>query len=549
MQKDFSDSKTKSLSVNDTMNEYFAAVFKIGIILEMSAALSAAIAFTAMKAFGLYPTVKWIPLLAFDIMDIFFWLFGFHIVRNSYDERNRLKPGRLEFGKRFAAIVMIIQWNCITYLIPSKMFWGFMFFFLMLLAYMLDMKLVIKTAAVIFISQIISWILKKDLFLPETKEFFIAEMILRVLAIIMTIADMAILLYFITKFLVTPIGNFASSISKIISSISESEKILQETGSELQKATGETTTSISEIFKSIDGVSAQIAKVNGGVEQTDGIVRAIIGRIDGLDEMIQAHGESVSMASAAVEQMIGNIDSVESSVEKMATAFGCLLDDSKNGTARQEAVNERIKEIESQSNMLQEANQAIENIASQTNLLAMNAAIEAAHAGEAGKGFSVVADEIRKLSETSTSQSKVIGDQLKKIKDSIGGVVLDSAQSKLAFESLAKRIEETNHFVQQIKFAMDEQQEGSKQIDESLHSMNDSTLEVRDATTEMNKESQTIIDEIIGLRENSSQMTQKVSEITRSANNIKRTGDELSEIVDSVNDAMEKIGEHVRQFS
>lgn len=72
MQKDFNDSKTKSLSINDTMNEYFAAVFKIGIMLEMSAALSAAIAFTAMKAFGHYPTVKWIPLLRLTSWTYFF---------------------------------------------------------------------------------------------------------------------------------------------------------------------------------------------------------------------------------------------------------------------------------------------------------------------------------------------------------------------------------------------------------------------------------------------------------------------------------------------
>ena len=106
--------------------------------------------------------------------------------------------------------------------------------------------------------------------------------------------------------------------------------------------------------------------------------------------------------------------------------------------------------IEQQSKMLQDANTAIASIAEQTNLLAMNAAIEAAHAGEAGKGFSVVADEIRKLSETSTNQSKTIGAELNKIQDTIKEVVSVSSETNTAFSAVSQSISETSEIIQQI---------------------------------------------------------------------------------------------------
>ena len=152
--------------------------------------------------------------------------------------------------------------------------------------------------------------------------------------------------------------------------------------------------------------------------------------------MIRQQADGVTQASSAVEEMIGNIQSVNASVDKMASSFAQLEQQSREGQQKQAAVNEKILQIEEKSKTLQEANQAIASIASQTNLLAMNAAIEAAHAGEAGKGFAVVADEIRKLSETSTAQSKTIGEQLKSIQTSIIEVVTGSQESSKAFTSV-----------------------------------------------------------------------------------------------------------------
>ena len=143
----------------------------------------------------------------------------------------------------------------------------------------------------------------------------------------------------------------------------------------------------------------------------------------------------------------------------MAAKFSKLTEEASIGKVKQSAVDSSVREIASQSELLMEANEVIAGIASQTNLLAMNAAIEAAHAGEAGKGFSVVADEIRRLSETSAEQSRSIGAELGKISETIAEVVETSRESETVFASITSEIDTTDILVKQIERAMAEQRE------------------------------------------------------------------------------------------
>ena len=348
--------------------------------------------------------------------------------------------------------------------------------------------------------------------------------------------------------LVNSVNKFLSKFHSIMQNIKVSEENLTEAGNTLSTEIETTTSTIIQMADNIGLVHNQVQNQSSSINSSATAMTQISKNIESLDGMIQGQASSVVEASSSVEEMIGNINSVDKSVIKMVEEFTMLEMDTKNGIEKNTTVNELIQKINEQSAAMMDANEIIQSIAEQTNLLAMNAAIEAAHAGEAGKGFSVVADEIRKLAETSAEESNKIGEELTNIQQGIERVVIASSESEQSFQAVSQRIGLTADLIAQIRSAMEEQQAGSQQILEALQEMNDSTSEVRGAGEEMSKGGEGIIRDVSNIQESMNNIEKAVSEINEGTNYVNESTKQLRNISAQLNVAIKRIKDDVDLF-
>jgi methyl-accepting chemotaxis protein len=195
-----------------------------------------------------------------------------------------------------------------------------------------------------------------------------------------------------------------------------------------------------------------------------------------------------------------------------------------------------------------EINSVMENIASQTNLLSMNAAIEAAHAGDAGRGFAVVADEIRKLAENSSEQSKIIGSILKKIKNSIDKVILSTANVNRKFEAIDSNIRIVSEQEENILSAMEEQGKGSRQILDVVSNVNEITRQVKSGSNEMLEGANEVIQESDNLEKTTQEITGGMNEMASGAEQINTAVHHVNEISSRNREGIDILVREVSRF-
>jgi methyl-accepting chemotaxis protein len=257
----------------------------------------------------------------------------------------------------------------------------------------------------------------------------------------------------------------------------------------------ETAAAINEITTAIRNIKGRVINQSDNVTEANTTTEQITVNIDKLNSHVENQAVKMSQSSSAIEEMLANIQSVTHTLVQNAGNVQQLTAASEVGRKSLHNVATDIQEIARESEGLLEINALMKNIASQTNLLSMNAAIEAAHAGEAGRGFAVVADEIRKLAESAGEQSKTIGTVLKKIKASIDKITASANNVLSKFEAIDSGVKLVSDQETHIRNAMEEQGTGSKLILEVISQLNDITQLVKGESAEMLQGSRKVIQE------------------------------------------------------
>ncbi|MDR2247062.1 MAG: methyl-accepting chemotaxis protein [Treponema sp.] len=317
-------------------------------------------------------------------------------------------------------------------------------------------------------------------------------------------------------------------IKTLVVTIKNQSVTLFDIGNELASNMTETAAAINEITANIQSITGRVLNQSASVTETNATMEQITVNIDKLNGHVDKQSASVAQSSSAIEEMLANIQSVTQTLVKNAANVKELIESSEVGRAGLQDVATDIQEIARESEGLLEINAVMENIASQTNLLSMNAAIEAAHAGEAGKGFAVVADEIRKLAENSGEQSKTISAVLKKIKGAIDKITKSTESVLNKFEAIDNGVRIVSDQEENIRNAMEEQGEGSQQILEAVEQLNDLTQRVKDGSTEMQEGSKQVIHE-------SKNLEAVTQEISNGMNEMATGADQINVAVDRVN--------------
>ena len=337
------------------------------------------------------------------------------------------------------------------------------------------------------------------------------------------------------------LDNLNHSLSKI-QSASNQNKIMRQ---DLIRIVSEASSSAVEIQANSDSIKVQMVRMDSMIENAIGEISSMVKSINGFHERLGVQNHHVSETVAAVTQMLASIENIDRITERDRQAAEELVAESDQSKEIFENAFEKVAEITESVSAIQEMASVIAGIANQTNILAMNAAIEAAHAGEFGKGFAVVADEIGKLATASALSSDEIAHTITDIVVKMNEAGATRETTTNAFNNITKQIRDVSDSIGEIYSNVNEMQSGSKQILGAMESLRSTSSQITEESAQIERTTRTIGNTMGDLGRISHEVTSNISEIavgiqliTTSVRNVSEHTEQMAEIGNDLDTAV-----------
>jgi methyl-accepting chemotaxis protein len=351
------------------------------------------------------------------------------------------------------------------------------------------------------------------------------------------------------------IGKFTSNfktaidnLKKLIFEVKDASGNTVKISEKVINSANRTSTDIENISNLLTTVETQFKGLSETIETTSESSEIISTNISRLTNQIEEQASSVTQTSTALEELSATINNVTIIASKNQKESNSLLQTTEEGGEKIEQTKNIVSDISKHASDMHEILEIINNIASQTNLLAMNASIEAAHAGEYGKGFSVVADEIRKLAESTGDNSKKISTVLTIITDKIKQAETASNDSRDSFEIITERMEKFINVFSEIAANMNEMAAGTGEITESAINLARITRIIKESAIDTNERTMDIDKVLQDLKSNQKMTEDAVNQINSVTGAIKESMQSLIRQTENNDVFIKKLDNEINKF-